>query len=241
MQPAPGKQGTIYLIPSTLGDSPVSAVLPPDLPALLNQTEVYLVENLRSARRFLRKAGFTGRFDELQFFLLNKHTPSAEISSFLAPALAGKDTGIISEAGCPGVADPGAAAVALAHEKKLRVVPLVGPSSILLALMASGFNGQSFAFGGYLPIEPKQRAQSLKKMEKRSQNEHQTQIFMETPFRNNRLLAEILATCHPATRLCIAADITLSNEMIQTRTVGEWKKQKPDLHKRPCIFLLSAE
>ena len=176
--------------------------------------------------------------DELTFFELNQHTNLNEISSFLEPLRQGHDMGIISEAGCPAIADPGADVVALAQKEGIRVVPLVGPSSIFLSLMASGFNGQSFAFHGYLPIEKKQRSEKLKQLERRVYGEQQTQIFIETPYRNNQLVLELIQTLQPNTKLCIAVDITAPTESIKTKTLAQWKKQLPELHKRPCIFLI---
>jgi 16S rRNA (cytidine1402-2'-O)-methyltransferase len=199
-----------------------------------------VVENTRSARRFLSKLKLSHPIDSLVFTELNEHTPVAEVSHLLAPLLQGFDVGVISEAGVPAVADPGAALVSAAHERGIRVVPLVGPSSILLALMASGFNGQSFAFSGYLPIKSDERLRSLKRLERLSA-EGQTQIFMEAPYRNNKLLADIINACNPHTKLCIAADITLESELIATKALSEWKKGTPDLNKRPCIFLMQRQ
>jgi len=174
----------------------------------------------------------------LTFFILNQHTTPEELSDFLRPMSDGNDMGVLSEAGCPAIADPGADVVAIAQKNNYTVVPLVGPSSILLSLMASGFNGQSFAFVGYLPIQPGERAKALKKLESRAYSENQSQIFIETPYRNMKMLEEILQTCQPNTRLCIAVDITLETEFIKTKTVKEWKTKLPDLSKRPCIFLI---
>ena len=176
--------------------------------------------------------------DAMTFYPLNKHTSPADISGYLKPLEEGWPMGVISEAGCPAVADPGADVVAIAQRKQLRVVPLVGPSSIILSVMASGFNGQSFAFHGYLPIEPEERARKLRQLEQRIYNEHQTQLFIETPYRNNKMMEDILRTCRPQTRLCIAANITCEGEYIRTRTVREWQGRLPDLSKIPCIFLL---
>ena len=238
--------GTLYLIPSTLGECCVGDVLPQRTSEVVNRVSHYVVENTRSARRFLSKLKIRQSIDFLAFAELNEHTPSAEVAPLLAPLLEGHDVGLISEAGVPAVADPGAALVQLAHKRGVRVVPLVGPSSILLALMASGFNGQEFAFAGYLPIKPDERVRAIKNLEKLAARQPersgarqgQTQIFMETPYRNNKLVADLLAVCNPQTQLCIAANITLENEFIATKTVGEWKKNVPDLNKRPCIFLV---
>ena len=196
------------------------------------------MENIRTTRRFLKKINREINIDEITFFELNQHTKPEEISRFLQPLKAGNEMGIISEAGCPAIADPGADVVALAQTQNFNVVPLVGPSSILLSLMASGFNGQSFAFLGYLPVQQGERIKALKKMENRIYSEHQTQIFIETPYRNMKMLEDIIATCQPDTKLCIAADITLKTEFIKTKTVSAWKKQMPDLNKRPTIFLI---
>lgn len=227
----------LYLIPNTLGDSTLESVIPAELANTIRSIKFFIVENIRNARRYLSK---TGGFviDDLTFFELNKHTPKEEMSKFLEPLKNGFSMGIISEAGLPGIADPGADIVALAHQKNFHVKPLVGPSSILLALIASGMNGQSFVFHGYLPIKPHERVKKIKQIEAVSERENQSQIFMETPYRNQKFLADILQTCQQNTRLCIAADITLETEFIHTKTIGEWKKQIPDLQKRPTIFVL---
>lgn len=228
----------VYLIPTTLGDSPVENVIPQYVVDIINSTNHYIVENIKTARRFLIKAGIKTKIDDLTFFELNKHTSPNEFSSFLKPINENKNVGIISEAGTPGVADPGADIVAIAHEKNIPVVPLVGPSSILLSVMASGLNGQSFAFVGYLPIKKHERIKRIKELEWKSQTENQTQLFIETPYRNNHLLDDLLTTCSAETRLCIAADITLETEFIKTKTINEWRKGIPNLHKRPAIFLI---
>lgn len=234
-----GVGGLLYLIPTTLGETDdLSKILPAGNADVISSLKFFIVENIRTARRFLKKVNRKINIDELTFFELNKHTQPEEITQFLKPLKAGNDTGIISEAGCPAVADPGTDVVALAQKQGFTVVPLVGPSSILLSLMASGFNGQSFAFIGYLPIQQSDRIKALKKMEDRIYSEHQTQIFIETPYRNMKLLDDIIAVCQPNTKLCIAADITLETEFIKTKPVSAWKSQKPDLNKRPCIFLL---
>jgi len=186
----------------------------------------------------LKKVNREIDIDTLTFYILNQHTSPQEISSFLKPLFEGHSVGIISEAGCPAIADPGADVVAIAQQNNFNVIPLVGPSSILLSLMASGFNGQSFAFVGYLPIQPADRSKMLRKLESRAISEDQSQIFIETPYRNMKLLEEIVQTCQPSTRLCIAVDITLDTEFIKTKTIKEWKTQLPDLNKRPCIFLI---
>ncbi len=228
--------GTLYLIPTTLGECDLKAVLPEKNNIITSNLRHFIVEDIRSARRFLRKVDKNFPIDDSTFFLLNKHTSFKEIASFLTPIKEGKDIGILSEAGCPAVADPGADIVAIAQEKNYKVVPLVGPSSILLALMASGFNGQSFAFVGYLPIDSSEKGKTLKKLENRAINEKQTQFFIETPYRNMKLLADIIKNCQASTKLCIAVDITLETEYIKTKSINEWKKSLPDLAKRPCIF-----
>lgn len=232
-------ESALYLIPVTLGDTSIEAVLPSGNKDVILQIRHFIVEDVRSARRFLKKVDRDIDISALTFYELNKHTSTADLSGYLDPLLAGESMGVISEAGCPAVADPGADVVAMAQRKGLRVVPLVGPSSIILSVMASGFNGQSFAFHGYLPIESSERARKLKTLEQRIYAEHQTQLFIETPYRNHRMIEDILQNCRPQTRLCIAANITCEGEYIRTRTVKEWKSaQLPDLAKIPCIFLL---
>jgi len=228
----------LYLIPTTLGDTSIERVLPPDLTQLISSIPVFIVENIRTARRFLKKVNPAIIIDDLTFFELNQHTEKKEISRFLEPNREGIDIGIISEAGCPGVADPGADVVKIAHTKNIQVVPLVGPSSILLALMASGMSGQNFAFNGYLPIKNPEKSQQIKMLEKRMQVEGQTQIFIETPYRNAQLLDELLRNCDPQTMLCVAADITLDTEFILSKPIVWWKTHLPDIQKRPAIFLI---
>jgi 16S rRNA (cytidine1402-2'-O)-methyltransferase len=229
---------TLYLIPTSLGECSFDSILPAANTRIVTDLKYLIVEDLRTARRFLKKLNPAIDIDNLTFFILNQHTSSEEISHFLQPMFDGNDMGIISEAGCPAIADPGADIVALAQQNNFIVVPLVGPSSILLSLMASGFNGQSFAFFGYLPVQSDERSKTLKKLESRAYSENQTQIFIETPYRNMKMLEEILKVCQPSTRLCIAADITLETEFIKTKSIKEWKTKLPDLNKRPCIFLL---
>lgn len=231
-------EAALYLLPVTLGETPVSRVLPAYNQEILLSIRHFIVEDVRSARRFLKRAEPSIRIDDLTFYPLNKHTAPEEISAYLNPLLEGSPMGVISEAGCPAVADPGADVVAIAQRKNLRVVPLVGPSSIILSVMASGFNGQSFAFVGYLPVDQSDRVRRLKELEQRAYSESQTQIFIETPYRNNRMAEDIVRTCRPQTRLCIAANITCEGEYIRTRTVREWKGKLPDLNKMPCIFLI---
>lgn len=228
----------IYLIPTTLGDSPVENVIPKYIVDIINQTEHYIVENIKTARRYLIKAGIKTKIDDLTFYELNKHSSPNEYASYLNPIKENQNIGIISEAGTPGVADPGADIVAIAHRRNIPVVPLVGPSSILLSVMASGLNGQNFAFVGYLPIKKPERIKRIKELERRSQVENQTQLFIETPYRNQHLLEDIISNCSSETKLCIASDITLETEFIKTKSVKEWEKGIPNLHKRPTIFLI---
>ena len=228
----------LYLIPVTLGDTPIENVLPAYNKTVILQIRHFIVEDIRSARRFLKKVDSGIDIDALTFYPLNKHTAAEELSDYLEPLIGGQSMGIISEAGCPAIADPGADVVAIAQRKGLKVVPLVGPSSILLAVMGSGFNGQSFAFHGYLPIEPAERAKKLKQLEQRAYSEKQTQLFIETPYRNHKMVEDILQNCRPQTWLCIAANLTCSDEYIKTRMVKDWKNRVPDLAKIPCIFLL---
>jgi 16S rRNA (cytidine1402-2'-O)-methyltransferase len=229
---------TLYLIPTSLGDTDFDKILPANNTVIVSAIKHFIVEDVRTARRFLKKANPAINIDELTFYTLNQHTSPEAISDFLKPLYDGYDVGVISEAGCPAIADPGADVVAIAQSCGFKVVPLVGPSSILLALMASGFNGQSFAFVGYLPIQPADRAKALKKLESRVYAESQSQLFIETPYRNMKMLEEIINTCRPDTKLCVAVDITLDSEFIQTKSLKDWKKQLPDLNKRPCIFIL---
>lgn len=230
---------TLYLIPCTLGDTELNNVLPIANANIITSLKYFIVENIRSARRFLKKVDKNINIDELEFFELNGHTKPEQISSFLKPLSEGHSMGVISEAGCPAIADPGADVVAIAQSKGYNVKPLVGPSSILLSLMASGFNGQSFAFLGYLPIDSSERNKMFKKMEQRIYSEHQTQIFIETPYRNMKLVEEILKNFQNSTKLCIASDITLETEYIKTQTISSWRKNPlPDLAKKPTIFLL---
>lgn len=229
---------TLYLIPTSLGECSFDKILPAQNTQIVTDLKHFIVEDVRTARRFLKKANPAIEINDLTFYVLNQHTTPEELSSFLSPMFSGHDLGVLSEAGCPAIADPGADVVAMAQKNNFTVVPLVGPSSILLSLMASGFNGQSFAFVGYLPIQPADRAKMLRKLENRAYTEDQSQIFIETPYRNMKMLEEILHVCQPKTRLCIAVDITLETEFIKTKTVKEWKTQLPDLSKRPCIFLI---
>jgi 16S rRNA (cytidine1402-2'-O)-methyltransferase len=229
----------LYLIPVTLGDTGYDRVLPSYNHDIIIQIKYFIVENIRSARRFLSKVDKDIDIGSLTFYELSEHTDIKEIGDYLDPLVRGEPMGVISEAGCPAVADPGAAVVAMAQKRKLRVIPLVGPSSIIMAVMGSGFNGQSFAFNGYLPAKPAERAQKLKQLEQRVYKEDQTQLFIEAPYRNTHMIETILETLRPETRVCIAAGITCQEEYIRTMTVAEWKKTKmPELNKIPSIFLL---
>lgn len=228
----------LYLLPVTLGDTTIESVLPAYNKEIILQIKHFIVEDVRSARRFLKKVDKDIDIDSLTFYTLNKHTSPEDISGYLKPLAAGLSMGVISEAGCPAVADPGADVVAIAQHKNLKVIPLVGPSSIILSVMASGFNGQSFAFYGYLPIEPAERIKMIKHLEQRIYSENQTQLFIETPYRNNKMAEDIIRNCRPQTKLCIAANITCEGEYIKTKTVKEWQGKLPDLSKIPCIFLL---
>ena len=231
--------GTLYLIPVTLGDDNINQVLPPDVVKIAQNLENFVVESEKSARHFLSTIKTAKPVSELTLNLLNEHTLDTDVSALLTPLLAGKDVGLMSDAGCPGIADPGAKLVELAHQKGIRVVPFVGPSSIILSLMASGLNGQQFAFLGYLPVDKAQRVLKLKEIEKRAQTHKETQIFIETPYRNQHMLEAILSTCHANTRLCIASQVSLEDEFVVTKRISEWKQSTlADLHKKPTVFLL---
>ena len=231
-------RASLFLIPVTLGDTEHRRVLPEYNRDVILSIRHFIVENVRTARRFLKKVEPGIVIDDLTFYELNKHTSPEQVAAYLAPLAKGESVGVISEAGCPAIADPGADVVAIAQRKDYPVVPLVGPSSILMSVMGSGFNGQSFAFHGYLPIEPGERAKKLKALEQRVYAENQTQLFIETPYRNHKMIEDILQNCRPQTKLCIAANITCEGEYIQTRTVKDWKGHVPELSKIPCIFLL---
>lgn len=230
--------GKIYLVPTTLGDTSIDLVIPAEVKIKICVLKYFIVENIRTARRFLKQIDKNIEIDKLTFFELNKHTDSNDFSSYLLPIIEGNDAGIISEAGNPGIADPGSDIVSLAHQKNIEIVPLVGPSSILLALISSGMNGQNFAFNGYLPVEKSEKIRKIQFLENRAKAENQSQIFMETPFRNAKMLDDLLAACKNTTLLCIAADITLSEQFIKTKTIADWKKNKPDINKRPAIFII---
>ena len=229
----------LYLIPVTLGDTEIDSVLPSYNHDVIVQIKHFIVENIRSARRFLKKVEKAIDIDELTFYELNRHTDRKIIGEYLKPLEQGQAVGIISEAGCPAIADPGADVVVIAQSRGLKVVPLVGPSSIIMALMASGFNGQQFAFNGYLPVDVSGRIKALKKLEAKVYNEDQSQIFIETPYRNSKMLETMLGALKPSTKICIAAGITTPQEFIVTKTVEKWKKGKmPDFEKVPCVFVI---
>lgn len=229
---------SLYLIPVTLGETPLANVLPEINRSIVLSLKYFVVEEIRTARRFLKKCSPEINIDELTFFELNKHTTPESVSEYLLPMKKGFSVGILSEAGCPAIADPGAVVVSIAQKEGYRVIPLVGPSSVLLSLMASGFNGQSFAFQGYLPIDASARIALLKKLEQRVYSEDQTQIFIETPYRNQKMMEDIIKNCRPTTRLCIAANLTCEDEYVKTKTVKEWGNKLPDLSKIPTVFLI---
>jgi len=233
-------KGKLYLIPSPLGDYDPEVVIPAPTLELLQRIGCYVVEEVRTARRYLSRAGLKGHIQELEFHILNEHTSAAEVERLVALFEDGRDVGLISEAGLPAVADPGSALVALCHRHGIEVVPQVGPSSLMMALMASGLNGQSFTFCGYLPAKTEERRSAVKSIEKTSHSKRQTQIFIETPYRNDAMFSDLLQSCRPSTRICIAADITMPDEFIRTKTVAEWKKENPIIGKRPCVFLMLA-
>lgn len=228
----------LFLIPVTLGETSIERIIPPHNIEVISVLKYFIVENVRSARRFLKQCNKDIDIDSLTFYELNKHTDKNQIAGYLLPIKSGESIGVISEAGCPAVADPGADVVAIAQNEGIKVVPLVGPSSLLMAVMASGFNGQSFAFHGYLPIDANERIKMLKKLENRAYAEDQTQLFIETPYRNQKLAEDILQHCRPQTRLCIAMNISCEDEYIVTQSVKSWKGKLPDMHKKPCVFLL---
>lgn len=234
------QKGRLFLIPNVLAENTAEEVIPPQVREVIKNTSYYLVENLRTARRYISSLKLGLVIDELKLEILDKKTGEREIGTLMDPALKGHDIGVISEAGCPGIADPGAMAVAFAHRNGIQVVPLTGPSSMFLALMASGFNGQSFTFHGYLPIDKKARIAAIKSLESESARFNRTQLFMETPFRNQHLYNDLLNTLNPSTKLCIAKNITAADARIQTKTIAEWKKTALDLHKYPTVFLIFA-
>ena len=230
--------GKLYLIPTTLGENEPLEVMPLSVKKVVEDTDYFIVENEKSARRFIKKISPSKSQPNLKIMLLDKYANSFEVERYLDICQQGFSVGLLSEAGVPAIADPGAEVVKLAHQKGVQVVPLVGPSSILMAMMSSGMNGQNFAFNGYLPIDRADRKKELKALEKISKERNQSQIFIETPYRNDKMLTDLKQILTPATRLCIAADISLSTEYIKTYTIQEWKNVKPDLHKRPAIFII---
>jgi len=231
-------KGVLYLIPSPLGDNDPKEVIPATVMELASTLKHFVVEEVRTARRYLSKIGLKGRIDSLEFYELNEHTKPQEVEAYIKILLSGESMGLISEAGLPAVADPGSLLVELAHNNGIEVKPMVGPSSLMMALMASGMNGQSFAFTGYLPVKPEERRARIKHLEKLSLTQHQTQIIIETPYRNNSLLGDMLLACSPKTRLCIAAEISLEGAFIKTKTIEQWGREKVDLNKKPCVFIL---
>jgi len=234
-------KGTLYLIPVPLGLSPVDAVLPPTVRDRAKQLTHFVAENAKSARAFLKSLPSNTPLQQIEIKELSEHTPATALPGLLAPLLAGTDVGLISEAGCPAVADPGANLVALAQDEGIRIVPMIGPSSILLALMGSGLSGQNFAFHGYLPVKDEERQKKLKELEKDSRQESRTQIFIETPYRNRQMLETLIRACAPGTRICVATDLTLDSESITTRTSAEWRRRgQPEIDRRPTVFLLQA-
>lgn len=231
-------KGKIYLLPTPIGDAPAYDVLPEYNRSVMASLDYFIVEDIRSARRFISRAQAGLVIDELSFSELNEHTSAQEVEELIRPVLEGRNAGVISEAGVPGVADPGAELVALAHRLSVEVVPLVGPSSIILAMMSSGLNGQSFAFNGYLPIKPAERIKAIRHFEKRAKTEGQSQAFIEAPYRNIKLFEDIISACAPDTKLCIAADIMQPDQFIRTMPITQWKGHTPDIHKRPAIFII---
>jgi 16S rRNA (cytidine1402-2'-O)-methyltransferase len=232
-----GKFGKLFLIPTTLGPNEPLEVLPISVKKIVEDLDFFIVENEKSARSFIKKIAPRKSQPSLRIFVLDKYTSEFESKSFIDPCFKGINVGLLSEAGVPAIADPGANMVMLAHQKRVEVVPLVGPSSIVLAMMGSGLNGQSFAFNGYLPIEKDERKKKIKQFEKLSKENNQSQIFIETPYRNQKLFDELKNVLTPSTYLCVGVDLTLSTEYIKTLTVNEWKNENIDLHKRPCIFI----
>ena len=231
-------RGKLYLIPSSLSNSPTSNVFPDFNEEIVQSLNEFIVEELKTARRFLRRTGYSKSFDEVTFHLLNEHTDVTHIQTYLDSVNKGKDIGLLSEAGSPCIADPGSEIVRIAHSLNIQVVPLVGPSSILLALIASGFNGQNFVFNGYLPRDKRERVNKIKELERNAVRFNQTQIFMETPYRNKQMFDSLVNTCSSTTSLCIACNLTSEEEYISTKTIRDWKKEVPDIHKKPAVFLI---
>jgi 16S rRNA (cytidine1402-2'-O)-methyltransferase len=232
-------KGTLYLIPVTIGESDLHKTIPAGVSEVVKRLRVFIVEEIRTARRYLRKTDPAFPLDDVVFHILNEHTGKAEHAAFLTELMEGNDTGLMSEAGLPGIADPGANIVALAHRKGIKVSPLAGPSSILLGLIASGLNGQRFAFNGYLPVKQNERIKAIREMEVRS-SEGEAQVFMETPYRNMKLLTDLINVCRGNTMLCVAAGITTAEEFISTRSIGEWKKDLPVIDRIPAVFVLQG-
>ncbi|MDN3494031.1 SAM-dependent methyltransferase [Winogradskyella bathintestinalis] len=234
-------KGKLYLIPTRLGDNPPLEVLPISIKKIIEDLDYYIVENEKTARRFIKRISTGKSQPSLKLQVLNKYTTEAERNTFLNVCSEGISIGLLSEAGCPAIADPGADIVSLAHQMDIKVVPLVGPSSILLALMGSGMNGQSFTFNGYLPIDKSERKSKLKSLERLSSEHNQAQIFIETPYRNMKMLDDLTNTLHPNTRICVACDLTLPTEFIKTKIAKDWTHNKEDLHKRPAIFIIQKD
>ncbi|MFD1014993.1 MULTISPECIES: SAM-dependent methyltransferase [Winogradskyella] len=234
-------KGNLYLIPTRLGDNPPLEVLPISIKKIVEELDYYIVENEKTARRFIKRISPSKSQPNLKLQVLNKYTTEEERNTFLNPCLEGISIGLLSEAGCPAIADPGADIAGLAHEMDIRVMPLVGPSSILLALMGSGMNGQSFTFNGYLPIDKSERKSKLKTLERLSSEHNQSQIFIETPYRNMKMLEDLVSILHPNTRVCVACDLTLPTEFIKTKAAKDWKHNKEDFHKRPAIFIIQKD
>jgi len=235
------EKGKLYLIPTRLGDNPPLEVLPISVKKLIEIIDDFIVENEKSARRFIKRISPKKPQNVIRLTTLNKYTLDEDIHSFLDPCLNGISMGLLSEAGCPAIADPGSQIVKLAHQQGIRVVPIVGPSSIILALMASGMNGQNFAFNGYLPIDKSERKSRIKALEKRSFDENQSQLFIETPYRNMKMLRDLTTILHPNTRICVACDLTLPTEYIKTQTASQWKNTSEDFHKRPALFIIQKD
>lgn len=237
------RKGVLYLIPSPIGEVAPAEVIPASVLELLPRLSHFAVEELRTVRRYLSSAGLKGKIDSLNFYLLNEHTPDAKMQEYLQVLLSGEDMGLVSEAGLPAVADPGAYLVELAQRAGVEVVPMVGPSSLMMALMASGMNGQCFAFNGYLPVKEPQRSKEIKELERISAKRRQSQIIIETPYRNDSLLADLIANCAKSTRICVAADISMPEQFIKTKSAGEWRELLEKgflIGKRPCVFIMLA-
>lgn len=234
------QKGVLYIIPSPLGDTPPLEVLPISIKTVINELTHFIVENEKMGRRFIKKIIPSKNQDELVVFQLNKYSTQEEINTYLDCCSKGISIGLLSDVGCPGIADPGAVIVSKAHKNKIKVKPLVGPSSIILAMMSSGMNGQNFAFNGYLPIDKKNRSHALSKLQRLAEKNNQAQIFIETPYRNNNLFFEMLKVLDSSTRICVACDLSMKSEFVKTLSVLEWKKDKPDLNKRPCIFIIES-